>query len=513
MRRCGARRGPAARAGRGCASAAAARRAEERAAAADAAGWAAWRALLEGASADGPRPLSRGAPAQPEHPLALFGEAALAFERGRTEALSTRPWPCWRSPSSSPPIAGSGPLAGRGGHPAADAAGRGRLAQAVRGPRCWPCRPAALPWRARLALEEARDNIARRRGDGALLRGSGLSQGCLPSMQLARQRGAASPPGPRASRRARAPPSPPVHSKPPAVCLTLPAREGRPGVHVVAGPDRHDRRAGGPRARLRRTGARPDRRREPSSSTASARTFGPRASAVSVTSLPAAHSGRAAARQLRRGGPAARLPVRPGPARAGAADPGRAPSRALWELRDRAAAPTPPARPTGRWPRRQALRQRPRFALGLAAAAAVLARDPTRPSGMARDEADALYRAVVARRSRPGPGGAGAGAGRAAPGPQRGGGRAGPSRRRAPPPASGPPRPPQIEALRARGLERQADQVLEQALAQLGAVEGACDLLLQAHQRAQIRYQTEAEKICAERLAAATPARPCPSSG
>ena len=34
-----------------------------------------------------------------------------------------------------------------------------------------------------------------------------------------------------------------------------------------------------------------------------------------------------------------------------------------------------------------------------------------------------------------------------------------------------------------------------QSLQQLGTVEGGCDLLVQAHQRAQIRYQTEAERM------------------
>jgi cellulose synthase operon protein C len=478
----------------GCATADAARRAEQRAAAAEAAGWAAWRALLEGASGKAEVLFREARTAQPEHPLALFGEAALAFERGRTEAALDATFALLALAEQQPTDRWVNPLATAAATRLTD------LLSEAASPRPFEDRVLALParglsWRARLAIEEARDNVARRRGEGALLRGSGPTQGCLSRMQWLGSAGSfpnldlAQPlSAGRASPR-------PIEAS--GCILILPEREGRPGVHVLQAPITAT--AGrvvfvldyaGP-ALIRIDG-------RPFVEHGSARTFGPRASAVSLDLAPGRHTV-----ELRLGsyGGAAQLraflfdPAPPEPAPPIGSRPEQ---KGLWELltalQADAAGETDRALAAA-----QALQQRPRFTLGLAAAAGVLARDPTRPSGMARDEADALYRAVVARD--PGFARVALALARAELHRDRSTDAAELARQaRAAAPRFWPAAATEIEALRARGLERHADEVLEQTLAQLGVVEGACDLLVQAHQRAQIRYQTEAEKIYADRL-------------
>ncbi len=480
--------------GAACASGGTAQPALDVATRASAAAWAGWRALLEGGSAQADTAFFEARRWQPDDPVALFGQAALAFERGRSEAALDATFALLARADRRDAHPWAMPLA------AAAATRLTELLAEAPAPRGYEDRLLALQsrglsWRARLAIEEARDYIGRRRGEGELLRRTELQQGCLqrvqwmgvagsfPNLDLAQE-----PIGPAPAAR---------ELQASGCVLTLPEREGRPGVHILRAPIATA--AGrvllvldysGP-ALIRVDGG-------PFVEHGSARAFGPRASAVAVALTPGRHT-----LELRLGsyGGASALrafvfdPAPPDPAAPSGAG---LEQLALWEL---AGALTSDA--VGETDRALAvatsLTERKRFTLGLSAAAAILSRDPTRPSAMARDESDALYRTVVT--SDPGLARAALALARAELHRDRSAEAVELARQAlTAAPQFWPAAATQVEALRARGLERHADEVLKQTLTALGPVEGACDLLVQAHQRAQIRYQTEAEKIFADRL-------------
>jgi tetratricopeptide (TPR) repeat protein len=470
------------------------RRDDDLAARANAARWAGWRALLEGASRRADSLFAEARSWQPDDPVSLFGQAALAFERGQTRAALETTFALLTLSDGKPRDPWLRPLA------AAAATRLPELMAEIPSPRVYEeellsLRARALPWRTRLPIEEARDSIARRRGEGDLLRKTEIQQGCLQRMQWIGSAGsfphldlAEAPTGPSVTNRV-------IEAS--GCLLTLPEREGRPGVHVLRAPVSTSSH----RVLLVLDYAGPALMRVDGGSFTehgSASTFGPRASAVALNVPPGRH-----VVELRLGsyGGAAQLRAflfDPAPPELTVPPGSTTEQVALWDL---AGALTADA--VGETDRALAaagaLRDLKKFTLGLSAAAAILARDPTRPSAMARDEADSLYREVV---------GIDAGLARVALGLAR----AEMNRDRsaeaaelakqalAAAPSFWPAAATQVEALRARGLERQADQVLRESLVQLGPVEGACELLVQAHQRAQIRYQTEAEKIFADRL-------------
>ena len=138
-----------------------------------------------------------------------------------------------------------------------------------------------LPWRARLTIEEARDSIARRRGEGGAPAPDRARQGCLQRMHWIGSGGQLSPPGPRPG------------SQPGAA---IAARAVEASGCILTLPERR-RPAGRPRRCARRSS--PARGRVlfvldyagpaliridggPFIEHGSARAFGPRASAVAV---------------------------------------------------------------------------------------------------------------------------------------------------------------------------------------------------------------------------------------
>jgi cellulose synthase operon protein C len=480
--------------GSGCAAPTAARQDSEVAARAASSAWAGWRALVEGDNAAANGRFAEARRLQPDDPVALFGQATLAFERGQTERALDATFALLALPDRRPTDRWVMPLA------AAAATRLPELLAEAASPRVFEEQlfllgARSLPWRARLPIEQARDSVARRRGEAALLRRTELHQGCLQRMYWMGTAGslphldlAGEPSGPGGR---------PREIEASGCLLTLPEQDGRPGVHVVRAPVR----TSAERVLLVLDYAGPALMRVDSSpfvEHGSAHRFGPRASALSVLLPPGRHTV-----ELRIGsyGGAPQWRVflfDPAPVESPAPAGSAVEQVALWEL---AGALTTDA--VGETDRAlasaMALRQRPHFSLGLAAAADILARDPTRPAAMARDEADALHRAAIALD--PGLARVALALARAELHRDRSADGAELAKQAlAAAPDFWPAAATQVEALRARGLERHADQVLKETLLRLGPVEGACDLLVQAHQRAQIRYQTEGEKIFAERL-------------
>ncbi len=457
-------------------------------------GWAGWSSLIEGATARAEAQLADARRRAPDDPITLFGLAALAYERGETEAALEASLTLLEMPERHP------------GDPwvaltAAAAATRvGDLLSEAAEPRPFEERllalhTGALPWRARLLVEEASDIIARRRGDGHLLLQPSLRQGCLQKMTWTATAGRLPNLDLTA---ATSTPLPAPRALDASGCLlTVPERDGLPGVRLVqatltttAGRVQVVLDYGGP-ALIEMDG------RELASH-GSDQAFGPRATGVAVTLPPGRHT-----LQLRLGsyGGAAQLRAfvfDPAPPETAAPTASRPEQAALVELAGGLIAEA-----TGETEATllaaEKLRGHRRFGAGLAAAATFLARDPSRPPALARDESESLYRAAVASDAR---------LARVFLALARGELQRERSLEAAElsrqaleaTPGFWPAATTQVEALRARGLERHADAVLAQMMARLARAGGACELLLLAHQRAQLRYQTETEKTLTDRL-------------
>jgi tetratricopeptide (TPR) repeat protein len=457
-------------------------------------GWAGWSSLLQGAATRAEAQFIDARRLQPDDPIGLFGLAALAFEQGETETALEATLTLLELPAGRPGDAWAPLLA------AAAATRLGVLLAEAAEPRAFEdrllrLRTGGLPWRARLLIEEANDAIARRRGDGRLLRQTDLRQGCvqqivwtgtagrLPTLDLT---GAPAVPLPT-----------PQRLQASGCFLTVPEREGLPGVRLLqAGLSTTANRLlvvldyGGP-ALIEMDG-------RPLATHGSDQAFGPRATAVTVDAPPGRHT-----LQLRLGsygGPAQLRAFVLDPAPPETAPPkpsGEAQSAVLELAQGLIAEATGETEPMLNAASR--LRMRRRFGVGLAAAATFLASDPSRPAALARDEAESLNRAAVAVDARLAR--VFLTLSRTELARDRSLEAAELSRQAlAATPGFWPAATTQVEALRARGLERHADQVLAQMMARLHRAEGACELVLLAHQRAQIRYQTEQERILTERL-------------
>jgi tetratricopeptide (TPR) repeat protein len=454
---------------------------------------AAWEDLVAGEDQRADQALRAARGRTPADPLALFADAALAWERGQDE----------RALGSTLALLEAAAASGdaRAGWLATAAATRlGPLLLAVPNPRPWEERALAvarqaLPWPARLVLEDASDGVARRRGDAALLADARRRDGCLVAVDWIASIGRL----PHRDLGAPMPePRPPRRRLDAAGCrLALPAREGVPGVRVLAA--RVEVPAAGAGlyldfagpARVRVDGGRWQQHHFGDRN-------GPRWSQVARDLRPGAHD--VEVRLGTWGGPSAlRLFLLPGRGQAGSPPPaGDGPAGALWALVG-ALEHDLRGDVDGMLERLPALVARRRFALGLAAAAALTARDITRPSAQTRDEAQELQRQAVAldprlarvylelargelERDQPGEAVALA------------------ERARAAAPGWWPAAMTAIEALRARGFEQQADAVLGEAIAGLGAAEGVCPLVLAAQQRASGRHRVAEEEALVRRL-------------
>jgi tetratricopeptide (TPR) repeat protein len=359
-----------------------------------------------------------------------------------------------------------------------------------------------LPWQARLALEEALDGIGRRRGDAALLDQLPARTGCLVDARLVGSVGrlphldllAPLPAGGAGQ---------PQRALEASGCrLSVPAREAVPGVRVLQA-----RLPAGASSRrlvldfvgpaVVRTGDGVWR------SHAVGDRFGPRATEFAAPL--GAGAGPIEVRIGSWGGPTGlRLFVlEPGPdlGPALAGEEGGDPARALIATLARALVADAVGDADRALEAADRLRGQRRFALGLAVAAALTASDPSKPSALAQDQAQALYRRAVAIDP-----------GLARPFLQLG--RAELARDQAPEavdlaeqarkaaPGWWPAAALSIEALRARGFDQHADQVLDEALASLTRAggEGGCRILQLALDRAQSRNRVQDEAALVPRV-------------
>ncbi|HEY0706963.1 MAG TPA: tetratricopeptide repeat protein [Polyangia bacterium] len=402
----------------------------------------------------------------------------------------------------------------------ATAAGLSALLESVIDPRLFEDRLLALPlnelpWRARLAIESAVDAVARRRGDITVLEARAGYAGCLtdvrevgrvgrlPRLDLARQWSA--------DVDAR----PPVRSS--GCRLWLPPGAGWPGVRILRAhlpPARETRTlifdhlgpaliklsprlAAGVPAKVEIAQIEPAAHWHDSGAIHEAR-----ARAITV---PPSITGVTVEIRLGDFGGATELrlfafPATPGDNHPTTAVDAGAGEAGLMELARLLAAEIIDDTDVA-LAEAGKLANRKRFAVGLIAAARVLAADPSRPAALSRAEADGLLRRAL----------------KAAPGLPRAAldlaraeqiaGRTLDAAGLAETALTGNPRfwPAALvlsEAQRARGLERQADTTLQKALDALGERSGACPLLQLALDRAHAQHQVEREATLMKRLTA-----------
>jgi cellulose synthase operon protein C len=458
---------------------------------------AAWRALVQGDHRTAEAAFETALRQQPGDAPALFGVAALAWERGDDaraleasfallELIASGRAGAWgpvlatAAASRLPSLLGS--VVDR-------RAAEDRL---LRLPR------ERLPWQAQLALAEAFDAVARRRGDPALLAAEPTRAGCVVEAALLGVAGRL--PHLDLSAPFVLPPGASPHRVDASGCrLTLPALEGHPGVRVLRA--RRDANAAehllvldfpGP-ALVRVNGG-------PWHAHGSDAVYGPRWSAFPTRLEAGSHSievrlgtygGSAELRLFLLPAPPHKVTI---PEEAGS-DPALT---ALAVLADAWVADV-----AGEGDRALGLASRlgqeRRFALGLATAGALAGRDPSRPGTMARDLRRSLFRRAVAMddrfarlwrelaedellRERAAEAvEAAERAVRAAPG-------------------WWPAQATLIEALRARGLERNADRALDEALAGLGRGDSACPIRQMGYERARQRHRVKEEATLAEDL-------------
>jgi tetratricopeptide (TPR) repeat protein len=143
---------------------------------------AAWRALVDGDRATAERRFEHALAASPREALALFGRATIAFERGDGPAALD-------DYAAVVAVAGQGGAAAPWGAPLASVAAARVLALDDDVPRerrqkaeALLLAPApgegALPWQARLELVRLREHVSRRAGDAAALARAAADAGC-----------------------------------------------------------------------------------------------------------------------------------------------------------------------------------------------------------------------------------------------------------------------------------------------------------------------------------------------
>jgi hypothetical protein len=470
-----------------------------------------WRALAAGDLAAGDRAFAEAITSTGADGPARFGRMSLAFERGRdSEALSdglTLLESAATAPAAPEARDRSSP-AGRALTAAladATAARLHELMDEVVDPRPFEdrllaLRPAALPWRAQLAIEDAVDLVARRRGDATALAARSQAAGCLTEGAWVAVAGRL----PHVDLMARARPLPAALPLRASGCrLWLPPRDGWPGVKVLRlplPPSELPRQLvldfEGPAAvALLDADGHPI---IPAAAHESEAVFGPRAGAVD---LPPTKAGSAAEIRLGTFGGAVDLRlflVAAAPTHAVTATSPAA--TALVDLANLLAADA-----AGETDRALGIANRIAargpYSLGLAAAASVLAADPSRPAALARAEADGLLRRALAAspglvRSMRALASAELGHGRGADAAQLA------EQALAAHAGYWPAAVTLIEAQRSRGLERPADLTLDRAMTALGARAGGCPVVQLAYERARGRHRLADEQTLLTRLSA-----------
>jgi hypothetical protein len=442
----------------------------------------AWQALVDGnadqAAALFSRVLGAGAKREPRS-LALFGAGSLAYERGDVEAAVAYYLDLIGD------VAPDGLLA------SAAAARLPRLLEELSDGRAAEERILALPrdrlpWRAQYLLASLGAEIARRRADTALLEREARRSGCLPDLRLDGVAGRF-PYLDLLSHEVR--PAKPARVLARSGCrFTTPSTDSLPGVRVLhaeidlsAGHYQVVLDYAGP-ALLRVDGGPWHHHGD------SPNAFGSRWSALPLALREGRHQV-----DLRLGSYGGRIDVglllAPASSRKHV-DPESWPNRSALEEAVFEFAALLSAHMAGDIEQElgyaAALAQRPSFALGLAAAARMAERDSTRPDNMNRDRARALYLRAVAVDShlarvwldlarleldndRPREAAADA------------------QRARSAAPGWWPSALRLADALRARGLERDADAALAAALAHAQQGPGACAALESGFRRAEER--------------------------
>jgi cellulose synthase operon protein C len=438
--------------------------------------WDGWRELAAGNDDVAAAAFARA----PADPLAAFGQASLAFERGDGAAAIDGYLRVLETPAaSSLAPAAAARVAALLDDVADRAPAEARLAALPR---------ARLPWVAQLALAEIAGETARRKGDAELLAADARRAGCLTELSLLGLAGRL-PHLDLAGELVR----PTPRRLPASGCrVLLPALEGRPGVRVLRGEV--DVTGGvydltlsfaGP-ALLRVDGGTWHHHGD-------AAVYGPRWSAARLK-LPA---GRHTV-ELRLGtyGGATDVTVLVAPVVAppALALPEGMAALAALVANDLTGAADAALEQAGK------LSSGRRFTVGLAAAARFALRDPTRPANIGRDGARSLFRRAVALDEKL------ARVWRDLAGIELTGERprdASEDAERAlkAAPAYWPAALTLVESLRARGMERDADRALATALEGVGP-SGGCAVVEVAMRRAQELSHTAEEDRLAARLVA-----------
>ncbi len=353
--------------------------------------WLPWKSLLDGDVPKAAQVFTETLRRHPDDLLARFGRGSVAFEHGADVAAIEDYL------ALAETVARGGANATWGPALATAALARisvlwGNLADSRPfEERILTLRGDSLPWQARFVLAALADSIARRRGDVTLLAGQARGRGCVVGADLLATVGRL----PHLDlETAVAPKAPPIRKLLASGCrLTLPALDAHGGVRVVRAEVTVA--AGEHEIVLDFTGVALLRADDgPWLHHGSATATGPRWSVLRVQLAAGRHVleihlgsfGGAAEFGLlvsRGSGPSDGLPGKAG-----------AIPRAVADLTGLLVSDL-----TGDWDSALTLADRlveqRRFSLGLAASAAVIARDATRPAAVARDQARALYRRAL----------------------------------------------------------------------------------------------------------------------
>ena len=458
-----------------------------------------WTSLLAGDLAAADALLTGAGQGGAQHrasPAALFAEALLAHGRGQDERATSAVMSLLEAAARPR----RDPLTAR-----MAAAASGLLSELFQGlsapgrfeDRLLSLPTDRLPWPARVAIDGLIDGVARRRGDAVLLRGRPARVGCLTEVAMVGAVGRLPhldlavplPPGAGPSRRLE-----------PSGCrLQVESREGVATVRVLTAklpPLPAGAQLvldyGGP-ALIRIDGG-------AWRSHTSAHRYGPRWSAFPVASGSRSSSPSLEVRLGTWGGPAElRLYL------LGGAD--LPPAKATSPVQQSLALITDAliGELTGDVDMAQAaassLARLRRVTVALQVAARVVATDPSRPQSMVRDQAQGLYRQALTgdptlARVMNELGRMELARDRTSEAMELG------EQAYKVRPAFWPATVTLLEALRGRGFEKQADQLLDEALARLEGGQGACPLLQLALDRAHLRHKVAEEEALARRLQA-----------
>ncbi len=366
-----------------------------------------WRVLADGRRAEAEALFARRLGAAPADPVALFGRATIDYERGRPEAAIDGYAAVLAAPAEKGGDSGWTPLLAPVAaarvlalYDEVGAGTRGRILTRLNPAE--RSRDPALPWLARVDLSRLAAHAARERGDAAALAQVADLSGCVRAVAdvgvigplASADLDAAAPPSTRTWRQVNAagcrvdlPSTPDGHGGARLLRASFAAAAGAYDVVLDYAGE----------ARITVDGREPYRHGAPDR-------YGPRISAMWLPALPAGRHD-IEVRLATRGGVASFalyvLPTRSGPDALRAGDlvgidyPHAAKAGPLGdyckaaialrvEATDRALAAA------------AALRERPRFAIGLALAALIAHDDPSRPASIARDAARTALRAAVA---------------------------------------------------------------------------------------------------------------------